>query len=494
MVGTPRFRFAPSPTGYLHVGGARTALFNYLLARKHGGRFVLRIEDTDEARSTPEATEQILRALSWLGINWDEGPGVGGAPLEPGQVPSDPEGCKASYFQSDRAPLHRELAMRLWREGKAFYSHTERAGELKFDEVHRNLTLEEQEKLLREHGGRLPLKLKVPRDQVVEFEDRIRGRVRFNTEDIGDFIILKSSGSPVYNFACVVDDYTMGITHVVRGDDHLANTPKQLLVYQALGFEPPQFCHVPMILGPDGKRLSKRHGATEVLHYREMGILPMAMVNFLALIGWHGPDPDREEYFSMTELLAEFDWEGLGRSPGVFNLEKLLWLNGRHIRHLSDEEYLEKLMPYVPAGWRERFEEAYLREIALLEKERLRTLAEFEEKTRYFFEDKFPFDERALAKQITENERAGEIFAALHQALGELGEEEFQSEERLEEVLRGVAEELGLKFGKVAQPLRVALTGGAASPSIFSVVRLLGRERVLGRVGKFISPQGENPR
>jgi len=458
-------RFAPSPTGYLHTGGARTALFNWLLARSRGGSFILRIEDTDEERSTDESTSAILDGLRWLGLDWDEGPEVGGE--------------FGPYFQSERKELHLKFADRLLKEGHAFVcdcpkddSSNERP---KFDDNCRERPLSEQLKLLAKNPA-LPLRLKVDAEREIVFEDMIRGEVRVSTDEIGDIVIVKSTGGPIYNFSCVIDDATMNITHVLRGEDHLSNTPKQLLIYEKLGWEPPQFAHLPLIVGMDRARLSKRHGATSVTAYRELGILPEALVNFLLLIGW-APKDDREE-FTRDEMVSGFTMDGVGKSAGAFNTEKLFWFNGKHIRSLSNEGYLRQIFEFVPNEWKKVKRDDHIAKVMLLYKDRVTYFAEIEELAWYFFQAPEEYDDKAWTDVIAGSDNAASVLKEIPAALKALSE--FESES-IEELMRSYAKEKGLKLKDVIQPLRVAITGDRFSPGFFEMAELLGANEIAKR-------------
>ncbi len=454
-----RTRFAPSPTGYLHIGGARTALFNWLFARHHRGSFILRIEDTDVERSTEEATQAILDAMEWLGLKWDEGP----------------------YFQSKRLHLYREHVERLLERGLAYRCYCT-PEEL---EERRKRALEEgrpprYDGRCRDRKDRpdLPhaIRFKVPRNGATIVRDLIKGTVSFDHSEIEDLVILRSDGMPTYNLCVVVDDALMGITHVIRGDDHLNNTPKQILLYEAFGYKVPEFAHVPMILGPDRTRLSKRHGATSVTAYREMGYLPEAMVNYLVRLGWSYGD---QEIFSVEELIEKFSLENVGRSSAVFNPEKLLWLNAHYIKEKDDRELAELLVPFLEKrGYRARGDERLPKIVKTL-KERAKTLEEMAEMADFYFAEEIEYDEEARKRFLTP-ERL-EIFDALIEGLS--GLEEF-TEKGIEGVFRRIMEEKGLKLGKLAQPVRVAVTGRTVSPGIFETLEALGKERTIKRLKK----------
>jgi glutamyl-tRNA synthetase len=463
-----RLRFAPSPTGYLHVGGARTAIFNWLMARHAGGVFVLRIEDTDRARSSEEHTRAILDGMTWLGLDWDEGP----------------------FFQSDGVERHRAEALRLLAEGKAYrdFSDAEAVrAEAKERAMHPSRVAREQadalgdEESLRraEAGEPFATRFRVP-DGETRFTDLVHGDMRFGNDDVDDLVLLRSDGTPVYNLAVVSDDADMRITHVVRGDDHLSNTPKQVLLYRALGYPEPIFGHVPMILGPDGKKLSKRHGVTAVGAYADQGILPEAMVNFLALLGW-SPGDDRE-FMTLEELTEAFTAERILKAGSVFDMEKLEWLNGRHLSARPAAEMVEHIRAGLTGkgchtelledpGWTEA-----LLDVVVV---RSRTLDDLVAQARTFLCDDLSYDEKSVAKHWQKNREAS--LARLERVQSAFSDVEW-SHEALEVRLRGLAEEMEVGVGKLIHPLRVALTGNMASPGIFDVLVLLGRERANDRM------------
>ncbi|MHB8771285.1 MAG: glutamate--tRNA ligase [Syntrophales bacterium] len=456
-----RTRFAPSPTGYLHIGGARTALFNWLYTRKNEGTFVLRIEDTDQARSTEESTRAILDAMSWLGLCWDEGP----------------------YFQADRVQIHRQMVEKLIDEGKAYYcTCSPEALEAKRKHA---LSVGRKPKYDRTCCDR---GLAKSADSVVRFRcpdvgatvlhDLIKGNISFNNEELDDLIIERADGYPTYNFAVVVDDALMGITHVIRGDDHVNNTPKQIHLYEALGYEVPLFGHVPMILGADKARLSKRHGATSVMAYKEMGYLPEAIINYLVRLGWSHGD---QEIFTMDELIREFSLEAVGKSAAVFNPEKLLWLNQHYIMSYPEERLLEVMLPF----WRERgFDTSDHRFIAKVTSDlrpRAKTLVEMADSGAFYFHEEVAYDPEAAAQFLTP-EYAGHL-EAVSEGLPGLRE---YTKDGIETFLRALAEERGTKLKWIAQTLRVALTGRTVSPGIDEVMVTLGKERVLGRLSRAI--------
>ena len=430
----PRVRFAPSPTGYLHVGGARTALFNWLFARRHGGAFVLRIEDTDAERSSWEMVAGIVEGLRWLGLDWDEGPDVGGP--------------HAPYFQSQRHEKYREHAQALVSAGKAYVDE----GAIRF---------------------------KVPPGQT-RFHDLVHGDIAFENEHIENFVILRSDRNPTYHLSVVVDDIDMGITHVVRGDDHISNTPKQVLLYDAFGKPAPQFAHVPLIMGPDKKRLSKRHGATSVTEYQRLGYLPEAMVNFLALLGW-SPGGDRE-VLTRDELTASFGLEAISGGNAVFNIEKLDWFNQQHIARIAGPELLERIRPRLEeAGlWRatlQASEADWIAGVLDLLKPRVKKLDHLVEELRPFLVDEPEFETVAATKHLT-----AEIRPVLTQLASSLQPLPAFDAATLEPTLRGMAEQAGVKAAALIHATRVAVTGRAVSAGLFEVLALLGRDRVTRRL------------
>ena len=457
-----RTRFAPSPTGFLHIGGARTALFNWLYTRRHGGTFILRIEDTDQARSTEESTRAILDAMEWLGLNWDEGP----------------------YFQAERVNIHREMVQKLIDTGNAYYC-TCTPDEL---EAKRKKALAEGRKpkydgTCRDRGLARSVdsvvRFRGPEAGITIVHDLIKGNISFNNEELDDLIIERADGYPTYNFAVVVDDAQMGITHVIRGDDHVNNTPKQIQIYEALGYEVPLFGHVPMILGSDRARLSKRHGATSVMAYQEMGYLPEALVNYLVRLGWSHGD---QEIFTIEELIREFSLEAVGKSPAVFNPEKLLWLNQHYIMAYPEERLVEVVLPF----WKKRgFDVSDCRFVTKAISDlrtRAKTLVELAEGGVFYFQDEVAYDSEAAAKFLTP-EYAGHLVAV---AEGIPGLMEY-TKDSLEAFLRALAEERGTKLKWIAQALRVALTGKTVSPGIDEVMVTLGKERVIGRIRRAVA-------
>lgn len=465
-----RVRFAPSPTGHLHVGGARTALFNWLFARGREGAFLLRIEDTDVARSEEALTGAILDGLRWLGLEWDEGP----------------------VRQSERRPLYREAAGRLLEEGLAYRcfctpeelarrrAEAEARGEVyEYDRHCLREVSPEESRTRAEAGEPFAVRFRVPEGET-GWEDLVHGTVRFDHADIEDFVVLRGDGMPLYNLSCVVDDAEAAITHVIRGDDHLSNTPKQILLYEALGEAVPDFAHVPMILGPDGKRLSKRHGATAIAHYDEEGFLPWAMVNFLALLGW-SPGTD-EEVMEVDELVERFSLDRVLRKSGVFDREKLEWLSGQHFSRAPAARLEPLVLPRLaaagladPAELAERRE--WLHRLIDLLKVRARRLGDIVEQARPYLADEVEYEPEAVAKHWKDPGTVAERLEALGAALDDGPWEEGALEERL----RALAAELDVGAGKLIHPLRVALVGQRVSPGIFDVLAVLGRQRSLAR-------------
>jgi len=474
----PRVRFAPSPTGYLHVGGARTALFNWLFARRHGGVFVLRIEDTDVVRSSAEMVEGILDGLRWLGLDWDEGPGTGGD--------------YGPYFQSEQMDRYRTMAEGLVTAGRAYYCYctpeelrakresAERAGHVwRYDRTCCHLPAAE---IAARERAQMPraIRFRVA-DGSMRIDDLVHGPIEFDGAHIEDFVILRSDGHPTYHLSVVADDVDMAITHVVRGDDHISNTPKQILLYQALDAPLPQFAHVPLILGPDKKRLSKRHGATSVMEYARQGYLPEAMVNFLALLGW-SPGTS-QELFSREELIAAFTLDGIGGGNAVFNPEKLEWFNAQHIARLAPDELSVRVRPWLEAArlWDSAFlEDRHAWFFAVLEllRPRARRLGDFVEQGNFFFTDVVQYAPDAVDKHLRVP-GMDEHLTAVDVAFTAVVTFDPQS---LETALRSVADARQVKAAALIHAVRVAVTGRAASPGLFEVIALVGRERTHRRL------------
>jgi glutamyl-tRNA synthetase len=470
----PRVRFAPSPTGELHVGGARTALFNWLFARKHNGTFILRFEDTDALRNRPELIEPVLESLKWLGLDWDERP----------------------YFQSERLPIYREHAERLLQAGKAYpcYCTPEELDAKRkraiaekrtprYDGRCRDLTPEERERL--EAQGRRPaLRFIAPREGVTVVEDVIRGTIEFDNAEIDDFIIVRSDGRPTYNFAVVVDDLTMRITHVIRADEHLKNTPKQVLIYRALGAPLPVFAHVPMVLAKDRTKLSKRHGATAVQEYRERGILPEALINYLARLGWSYGD---QEIFSREELIEKFSLEAIHPSAAIFDEEKLLWLNHHYIM-TGDPERLGRLTREFLVEEAEEIPDGRWVKAVVLLRERARTLVELAEAAAPLLTERVEHDPQAVEKFLTPEKAP--LLEGLARLLQGIPDAQWTAQ-RLEPAIRGWLAEQGRELKELAQPCRVALTGITKGPGLFETIAFVGKARVLERLRSAVERAAE---
>jgi glutamyl-tRNA synthetase len=424
-----KVRFPPSPTGFLHIGGARTALYNWLFARHNNGKMVLRIEDTDRQRSTEEATQAILDSMTWLGLDWDEGP----------------------YHQSERLEVYNEHVEKLLKDGKAFY-------------------VDDPEK------GRA-VRFKIT-DELTGFDDMVHGNIKSDTSLLEDFVIQKADGFPAYNFACVVDDGVMGITHIIRGDDHLSNTPRQIALYKALGFDLPKFAHIPMILGEDGSRMSKRHGATSVTDYRAKGYLPDAIVNFIALLGW-SPGHD-QELLSRQEMIEKFTLKRVNKTSSQFDFTKLDWMNSKYIQNLPVGDLVSELQPYIKDANLDSnvVSDEWLYKLVELYKERFRTLPEFITLTTPFFLDEIEYEDAAVQKHLKKGNPA--LIKDAYQKLKEV--KDFSSIEELESCLRLITTEHNIGFGKLAQPIRVALIGKSASAGIFETLELLGKDKTLKRL------------
>lgn len=461
-----RVRFAPSPTGYLHIGGVRTALFNWFFARHNNGKFILRIEDTDQERSTEESIKTIIDGMTWLGLDWDEGP----------------------YRQTERIEIYRKHVDQLLYEGKAYHCYCtpeeleerrKRAletGEVpKYDRRCLNLANPPKDR-------RPAVRFRSPQEGVTVVDDLVKGRVAFENSNLDDLIIMRSDGSPTYNLCVVVDDATMRITHVIRGDDHLNNTPRQVHMYHAFGYSLPRFGHLSMILGPDKARLSKRHGATSIMAYKEMGYLPEAMVNYLARLGWSYKD---QEIFSIEELIEKFTLESVGSSAAIFNPDKLLWVNGQYIHKADPERLSDLVMPFlIREGLikeEERTDEERLKKIINALKPRSRTLAEMVSSAAYFFKEDIEIDKKEAEKFLKQ-----ESLQIVEQLIIRLeGLSDF-SQVTIEQAFKGLVEKEGLKLSQIAQPARLALTGKTVSPGIYEVMEILEKEMTLRRLRRAV--------
>jgi len=475
-----RVRFAPSPTGHLHIGGARTALFNYLFAKKYSGTFILRIEDTDELRSTGESVKSIYESMKWLGLNWDEG-----------AMPDGSEkGSFGPYVQSAReaAGIYRKYADELLKSGKAYECYctpaeldeTRKKALLekrlpKYDGRCRNLD-EKTKEVLKDLGRKPVIRFKMPDDGTTGWDDLIHKDVKFDNKLLYDFIMMKASGYPTYNFACVIDDHLMEISHIIRGDDHISNTPLQLNLYQALGWKAPELAHLSMILGPDGTRLSKRHGATSVGEYRTQGYLPQTMKNYLALLGW--ATPDSQQIFKEGELEEKFDLKGCQKSPAIFDPVKLNWMNGEYLRQLSKEKLLEVAMPVLKeAGLPVEKSPVPIADIVWLEQEKYKLLGDIPARIEIFFGD-VKYDPAAVEKTF----KAPEVKKILEGIKGAYASLDQFKEAEIEAATRAFAKANAFKAGQVFHPVRVAVSGRTDGPTLFRMIEYLGRDEILKRL------------
>ncbi|MEX0826878.1 MAG: glutamate--tRNA ligase [Acidimicrobiia bacterium] len=465
---TVRVRFAPSPTGHLHIGGVRTALYNWLFARNRGGAFILRSDDTDTERSEAEYHEDILSGLRWMGLDWDEGLEVGG--------------LHGTYRQSERFDRYRQAAEQMVAAGHAYY---DLATAEQLEESRKAAQSENRSPAYRgEYRGDgvmpgKPIRFAMPRPGATEFEDLVRGSVRFDHDDVDDFIILRSDGTPTYHLASTVDDVDFGITHVVRGEDILSSTPKHIALTTALGAPAATYAHLALINGPDGKKLSKRHGHTSLRAYREMGYLPEAMSNYLAILGW-SPGPD-EEIVSLNTMVERFDLADVSSNPAVFDLAKLEWMNGVYIRAMAVPDFVGRSLPLIEGGLGRTLdagERTLFEAVAPLIQERAKLLTEVPEQTRFLFTDPIEYDPGSWDKVMTKPEAV----VAVEGALARLGALADWSTSAIEEALRGMLDEHGLSAGKGLQPIRVAVTGSSVSPPLFESLEALGRERSLARL------------
>jgi glutamyl-tRNA synthetase len=458
-----RVRFAPSPTGFLHIGGARTALFNWLFARKNNGKFFLRIEDTDKQRSSQEMVDEILRSLKWMGLDWDD----------------------EAFFQSNRLEVYRARAKELVENRRAYHCFCEKEDKSSWQTkcTCDLLTVTEKEELF-QAGKKPAIRFWVP-DGTTVFKDNVYGSLEFNNAEIDNFVILRADETPTYYLAVVVDDYDMGITHIIRGDDHISNTPNQILLYHAFGWSLPQFAHVPLILGSDKKRLSKRHGATAVSEYFNSGILPQSLVNYLALLGW-SPGDDRE-IFTLDELEKSFSLKGVSRKSAIFDSAKLDWVNSEHIKTQSSDKLVDLVFPFLKEAelvTDEEFEQKrdYLKNILDLFKNRMKTLGDLAKYGRYFFGDPERYDNNALKKYWKGNTKS-----YLTEYRSEIEKAVDFSAENAEHLLRQIADKIGIPAAKIIHPVRIVLTGFAVSPGLFEMMEVLGKETCLRRLDKGIT-------
>lgn len=425
----PVVRFAPSPTGFLHIGGARTCLFNWLYARSTGGKFILRIEDTDQVRSEKKYLDEILDSLKWLGLDWDE-----------------------LHFQGTRFDIYKEYAKKLLDSGKAY---------------------KEGEAII----------YKIPKNAQIKFFDVLRGQIVVDTEQLKDQVLMKSDGSPAYNFCCVVDDALMEMTHIIRGDDHIANTPKQIMIYEALGLKTPKFVHIPMIHGEDGSRMSKRHGATAITEYRNQGYLPEAVVNYLALLGWN-PGNDKE-MFSLKTLVKEFSLKRVNKTAAIFDMTRLSWVNGQYIKEMSIDKLASMIIPGLQEkGYiDENYDKKWLTGLIKLYKTRLPTLEHFSKLAGFFFKEEIDYDGESVDKFL----KIPEAVDYLSKFTDALEKSSPFDKINIETNVRFLVSELGIKAGEIIHPVRVALTGGTVSPGIFEVIEYLGKEKSIARLLKVIN-------
>lgn len=478
-----RVRFAPSPTGYLHIGGARTALFNWLFAKKLGGKLVLRIEDTDTERLKEDSVGQILTSMKWLGLNWDEGPEASGE-LGP-------------YFQSERLPFYKAMADKLLAEGKAYYcfctpeelvlqreKQKEEKKPFRYLQTCRNLTKEEVAKKLAE-GKPYSIRIKIASEGEIVVKDLIHGEVKFDLALLDDFVIVKSNGMPTYNFAVVVDDHKMKINYVLRAEEHLSNTPKQILIYNALGFSVPNFGHMPMILAPDRSKLSKRHGATSVEEFKEQGYLPQAIINYLTLLGFS--TEGEQEIFTLSETVQEFDLSKMSKKAAVYDTKKLTWMNGQYLASLPIEKVLPEAKPFfINKGlttneWIDANKDYFISLLNVV-RVRVKTLVELADACFYFFKDIERYDEKGVKKHFQEG--SVELLEICKNGLKNL---EVFNLETTENLYKEIATNTGISFGKVIHPTRLSLTGGTVSPGMFDVMVLLGQEVCVKRLENAIN-------
>jgi glutamyl-tRNA synthetase len=485
-----RVRFAPSPTGDLHIGGVRTALFNWLFAKNKGGKFILRIEDTDEARSTEASTQVILDAMKWLQLNWDEGPG--------NELPK-----YAPYYQMKRKELgiYKKYSDELIAKGLAYpcYCTPEEVDEMrkkaqanklppKYDGRCRHLTSEQR--LQKEKEGRkVVIRFKMPDTGITVLDDLIRGRVEFDNSLLDDLVIMKASGVPTYNFACVIDDCLMDMTHVLRGDDHISNTPRQIQIYNALGWKAPEFAHMAMILGSDGARLSKRHGHTSVLEYRKEGYLQEALINYLALLGWS--TEDSQQIFTIEELAQKFSTGRCGSSPSIFDPEKLLWINGEKIRSKSVNQIYELFVDWLKYAGNEKIIDGWdkdlLKKAIALEHDKIKLLKDISYLVDFFFVKEVVYNDEAVKKVLLSDKSKDTAKIVLIESAERLKNQQDFSSDALEKYARDLATEKGIKTGQIFHPIRVAISGRTQGPSLFHMMELMGKDEIVKRINATVS-------
>ena len=487
-----RVRFAPSPTGYLHIGGVRTALFNWLLAKQKKGTFILRIEDTDEARSNEESVGAIINGMNWLGLTWDEGPGK-----------ENPKYAPYHQMQRKELGIYQKYIDILLAEGRAYpcYCTQEEVEKMRHDATASkrppkyngacSCLSAEQRKEKEAQGRTAVIRFKMPQEGRVEFEDIVRGHMAFENSLLDDFVIMKTNGVPTYNFACVVDDHLMEISHVVRGDDHLSNTPRQVHLFKALGWEEPVFAHLSMILGPDGSRLSKRHGHTSVLEYETEGYLPEAMINYLSLLGW--ATEDSQNLFKLDELISKFSLERCSKSPATFDPQKLVWMNGEYVRSMAAAELVKRFFAWAEktptkdkiAAW----DRSLMEKVIIMEHEKIKLLKDVCGLIDFFFSENVEYAPEAVAKVL----KTPTALEVLKESAACLANKDDFSAEALEKFTRDLAVEKGLKNGQIFHPLRVSISGRTQGPSLFHMMEAFGRQETLRRINVCIEKLTANP-
>ena len=459
-----RTRFAPSPTGYLHVGGARTALYSWLYAKHNNGKFVLRIEDTDRERSTQPAIDAIIESMKWTGLNWDEGP----------------------FYQTKRFDRYNQVIDEMLEKGLAYkcYCTKERLEEVREEQQRAGVKPRYDGHCREDHSEHSPdepycIRFKNPKTGKVGFHDKIRGYIEFDNEELDDLVIRRTDGTPTYNFCVVIDDWDMGITHVIRGEDHINNTPRQINIYKALGAPVPEFAHVSMILGDDGTKLSKRHGAVSVMQYRDDGYLPEALINYLVRLGWgHG----NQEIFTLDEMIEYFSLEAISKSASAFNTEKLLWVNSQYMKSLPPERVAEELKWHMDNQKIDISKGPSLTNLVLAQRERCKTLKEMAEVSRYFYEEYEDYEPKAAKKWFKDNS-----VEALERSMANLVNVTDWDVENIEKAFKSVAEDMQVGLGKVGMPLRLAITGCGVSPEMGITMKLVGKERSISRIQKTIT-------